>query len=77
MINQELLDYQFRELFKDPTQTGFKADDHITIKMIRNSTLKTSHIEVYKDDTFWFRERLGRFNTYKGFFNAISSILCK
>lgn len=75
MISTDLLDHQFRELFKDPTQTGFKVDDHIYIKMVRNSTLKSSYIEVYKDGVFWFRERLGRFNTYKGFFNAISLIL--
>lgn len=75
MINQELLDHQFKELFKDSSQTGFKVDDHLYIKMDRRDTLRTSYIQVYKDGEFWFRERLGRFNTYKGFLNAIWCIL--
>ena len=75
MINTDLLDHQFKQLFLDPDQVGFKVDDHIYIKMFRKVPLTSSYIEVYKDGKFWFKERLGRFNTYNGFFNAMKGIL--
>ena len=76
-MNIELLDHQFRELFKDSSQVGFKVDDHLYVKMVRKDTLRNSQVEVYKDGTLWFRERLGRFSCYQGFFNAIRLTLTK
>ena len=70
MMNKELLDQKFRELFKDKSQTGFSFGDHIYIKMIRNETLRSSFIEVYVDGEFWYNEKLGRFKTYKWFLNS-------
>lgn len=75
MVDKDYLDHQFRELFRDKTQEGFPVGDHLYIKMIRKDTLKNSYIEVYKDGVFWYRERLGRFNTYRGFLNATFLIL--
>lgn len=70
MIDKELLDQKFRELFRDKSQTGFRFGDHIHIKMIRKETLRNSFIEVYVDGEFWYNEKLGRFKTYKWFLNS-------
>lgn len=69
------LDREFRRMFYDRSITGFKVDDHWYVDFDRRETIKGSYVELIKDRKFYTRERLGRFDTFRGFLKVMTVMM--
>lgn len=65
---------EFLALFRNPEITSFKMGDWEFV-MFKRDRLTDSSVEVYRDELFITRERLGRWKSFRGFLRSMVSLM--
>ena len=65
---------EFLAVFRNPEITSFKIEDWEFV-MIKRDRLTDSSVEVYRDELFITRERLGRWKGFGGFLRSMVSLM--